>query len=229
LFVSRLEFTGDSLALLFAELFGHYRPTKVARRYTPLRMYLSRTTHGDSIRTFNAGRFLLYQSTYAPGTSLPRHYHEDSALMFATRGRFSENVAGRTFDCTAFDVIARPGGEAHTNRYDGGPTSCIVANFPNDLARFFSAPSMLPRIAVAPIANRVARELEVADEVSPLVVEGLLLELIGTASRPATCKFAPSWLGAARDFIHEHAAEKVTLQEIAAAARVHPASVVRAF
>src|SRR5205085_7256525 len=95
--------------------------------------------------------------------------------------------------------------------------------------RFFSAPSMLPRVAVAPIANRVAREIDAADEVSPLVVEGLLLELIGTASRPVTCKFPPSWLSAARDFIHEHAAEKVTLHEIAGAARVHPASVVRAF
>src|SRR5262249_2887484 len=156
------------------------------------------------------------------------HYHEGAALMFATRGAFSEYVGGRTFDCSTFDVIARPAGAVHTNRTSIA-ASCIIANFPADLGRFIPAPLLFPRNAVAPIANRVAREIEVSDEVSPLIVEGLLLELIGTASRPVTCKFPPSWLAAAREYIHEHASERVTLNDIAEAARVHPTSIVRAF
>jgi AraC family transcriptional regulator len=192
-------------------------------------MYLSPTTHGDRVRRCDAGRFILFQTRYAPATALPRHYHNLTALSFATRGTFVETVGRRTFQCNTFDVIARPAGEVHTNRYSERGTSCVIVNVPAELATRFETPSLLPRPAVAPIATRVAQELAIDDDVSSLVVEGLLLELIGTASRIPLCKHPPSWLASARDFIHEHASERVTLNEIAAAANVHAASVVRAF
>jgi AraC family transcriptional regulator len=197
-------------------------------------MYLSPTTHGDRIRRCDAGRFVMYETTYASATSLPPHYHEVAALLFSTRGSFAENVRRRTFECNAFDVIVRPAGEVHTNRYGAGGATCVVVSVANDVMaggaqRLFSEPSELPRTIVVPIAHRVSRELIVADDVSSLVVEGLLLEMIGAASRPVTCKHPPSWLANARDFIHEHAAERVTLHDIAGAASVHAASIVRAF
>ena len=198
------------------------------------KMYLSPTTHGDRIRRCDAGRFVMYETTYASATLLPPHYHEFAALLFSTRGSFAENVRRRTFECNAFDVIVRPAGEVHTNRYGAGGASCVVVSVANEVIaggtqRLFSEPSALPRAIVAPIAHRLSRELVIADDVSSLVVEGLLLEMIGTASRPVACKHPPSWLANARDFIHEHAAERVTLHDIAGAANVHAASVVRAF
>jgi len=197
-------------------------------------MYLSPTTHGDRIRRCDAGRFVMYESTYASATALPPHYHEVAALLFSTRGSFAEDVRRRTFECNAFDVIVRPAGEVHTNRYGAGGATCVVVSVANDVIasgaqRLFDEPSALPRAIAAPIAHRVSRELVIADDVSSLVVEGLLLEMIGAASRPVTCKHPPTWLANARDFIHEHAAERVTLHDIAGAANVHAASVVRAF
>jgi AraC family transcriptional regulator len=192
-------------------------------------MYLSPTTHGDRVRIREAGRFVLCQSTYAPATALPRHYHEVAALMFSTRGAFAETVAGRTFECSPFDVIVRPAGEGHTNRYGAGGASCVVVNLPPDLGRLIESPSLLTRRSVAPIANRVSHELAIDDDAAPLVIEGLLLELIGTGLRSPARVHPPAWLVRARDYIHEHAAERVTLREIAAAANVHPASLVRAF
>ncbi|HVR38243.1 MAG TPA: AraC family transcriptional regulator [Thermoanaerobaculia bacterium] len=188
------------------------------------------TTYGDPVCQFAAGGFLLYESRYAPSMQLPRHYHDGAALMFATRGAFSETVAGRTLACKTFDVIARPGGEVHTDRYSDDGASCVIVNVPKDrLGRLFDAPAILPRPQVAPIAHRVAQEIAADDDVSPLIVEGLLLELIGTASRPVTCTHAPSWLARARAFIDENASRRVTLHDIASAANVHPTSVVRAF
>ena len=193
-------------------------------------MYLSPTTHGDRIRRCDAGRFVLYESTYAPATELPRHYHELAAMMFATRGSFAENVARRTFDCRTFDVLVRPGGEAHTNRYGDRMTSCVIVNVPREYATpLFDEASLLPRPRVAPIAHRIGEELAFDDDAARIVVEGLVLEMIGTASRPVRCVRPPSWLALARDYIHEHAADRVTLREIAGAANVHEASIVRAF
>jgi len=199
-------------------------------------MYLSPTTHGERIRRCEAGRFVLYESTYAPATSLPRHYHEVAAMMFATRGSFAENVGQRTLECSAFDVLVRPAGEGHSNRYGDRATSCVIVNVPKDqlewlgsAARIFDAPSTLSRPRVAPIAHRIGEELAFDDDAAHVIVEGLVLEMIGTASRPVNCIRPPSWLALARDFIHEHAAERVTLREIAGAANVHAASIVRAF
>ncbi|HKR63019.1 MAG TPA: AraC family transcriptional regulator [Thermoanaerobaculia bacterium] len=192
-------------------------------------MYLSPTTHGDRVRTREAGRFVLYQSTYAPATALPRHYHDIAALMFSSRGAFAETVGGRTFEAAPYDVIVRPAGEVHTNRYNAGGASCVIVNVPHELCGWIRTPSLLPRRAVAPLAHRVTNELATDDEAAPLVLEGLLLELIGAGLRTPSALRAPSWLVRARDFIHEHATERVTLREIANAADVHPASLVRAF
>ena len=199
-------------------------------------MYLSPTTHGERIRRCEAGRFVLYESSYAPATSLPRHYHEIAAMMFATRGSFVENVARRTIECNTFDVLVRPPGEAHTNHYGDRAASCVIVNVSGEhlawlgnASRIFDAPSMLPRPRVAPIAHRIGEELAFDDDAAHVIVEGLVLEMIGVASRPVNCVRPPSWLALARDFIHEHATERVTLRDIASAANVHAASVVRAF
>jgi len=199
-------------------------------------MYLSPTTHGERIRRCDAGRFVVYESTYAPAATLPRHYHNNAALMFATRGAFSESVGRRTIECRTFDVLARPAGEAHSNAYADRVTSCVIVNVAAEsfdwlggAARIFSEPSVLARPRVAPIAQRIGEELAFEDDASRVVVEGLVLEMIGSASRPVQCVRPPSWLAHARDYIHEHAGERVTLREIASAANVHAASVVRAF
>ncbi|HEX8153260.1 MAG TPA: AraC family transcriptional regulator [Thermoanaerobaculia bacterium] len=39
----------------------------------------------------------------------------------------------------------------------------------------------------------------------------------------------PRWFAAVREYVHAHAGGRVTLEELAAVAGVHPASVVRAF
>lgn len=197
-------------------------------------MYLSPTTHGDDIRRFDAGRFILFESTYTPATRLPPHYHEVAALMFATRGSFVETAGRRRLECRAFDVIVRPAGEAHTDSYGAEQTSCVIANIDpqwlpsfGGAARLFDRPSLLSRSSVAAVARRLPDELRIADDVSPLVVEGLLLELIAAAARPAPV--APPWLERARDYIHAHFTERPSLAAIAEAAGVHPATLVRAF
>lgn len=197
-------------------------------------MYLSPTTHGERVRRLEAGRFLLFESTYTPATKLPPHYHDVAALMFATAGSFAETAGRRTFRCDTFDVMVRPAGEAHMDRYGEEQTSCVIVNVRPDVfpslgsaAHLFDSAMVLPRPRVAPIVQRVASELRAGDDVAPIVIEGLLLELIGTAARPQGTP--PRWLAHARDYIHAHGAERPSLAAIAAAAGVHPSTLVRMF
>jgi AraC family transcriptional regulator len=198
-------------------------------------MYFSPTTHGEHVRRFDAGRFILFESTYTPATKLPPHYHDVAAMMFATSGSFTETTGRRTFHCNTYDVMVRPAGEAHTDRYGEQQTSCVIVNvrtnvFPSlgSAARLFEDAMVLPRPRVASVVQRIASELHLHDDLAPLVVEGLLLELIGTVARPAR-RDAPQWLDVARDYIHAHGDERPSLNSIAAAAGVHPSTLVRVF
>jgi AraC family transcriptional regulator len=82
------------------------------------------------------------------------------------------------------------------------------------------------------LAARAYREFGEPDDLSPLVIEGLMFELIGETSRrqrPRTASPPPRWLNQARQLLHDNFSERVTLAEVAAAVGVHPAHLSKAF
>jgi len=191
-------------------------------------------TLGRPLQTLRAGGFTLIESAYAPSLALPQHGHDEAYLSFAVRGSFDERVGGKTFDCARYDVIVRPPGERHSNRYGEGGTRCVLVEIDAALlarirehTAIFDVPARLRR-DVQPIAMRIHRELMSIDAASALSVEGLVLELIGESSRRMHAK-APRWLGDARAYIHEHWPERPSLADIARAGGVHPSNLVRAF
>lgn len=192
-------------------------------------------TLGRPLQTLQAGGFTVIESSYAPSLALPGHGHDEAYLSFAVRGSFDERVGGKTFDCRAYDVIVRPPGERHSNRYGAAGARCLLIEvMPDCLPRLeqqtsiFKVPGRL-RAEVQPIAMRIQRELVACDAASSLAVEGLILELIAESSRDARRSPAPKWLGDAREYIHAHWPERPALADIARAGGVHPSNLVRAF
>jgi len=84
------------------------------------------------------------------------------------------------------------------------------------------------------LATRMYHEFRYVDDVSPLLVEGLGLEILGALFRQAdhdsgSRSSRPAWLRQAKDFIHDRFSETVSLTEIAAQAGVHPVHLSRSF
>lgn len=183
-------------------------------------------TLGRPTRTLNAGPFVVTEGVYRAGEVLPRHYHDHASLSFASRGSYEETLCGRVLRCKTFDVIAKAVGEVHSNRYGAEGTACVLVDLSDRFADM-TISAALPRAFATPIAIRVTRELHDADDVSPLIIEGLILELLGGALRPIR-RGAP-WLGAARDYIRANASQPLTTRAIADAAGVHPTTLSRAF
>ncbi len=70
------------------------------------------------------------------------------------------------------------------------------------------------------------------DDVAALVIEGLVLEMLAEVSRRQTepaVNGSPRWLKQARELIHEHFSESLTLNDIADAVGVHPVHLSRTF
>jgi AraC family transcriptional regulator len=85
------------------------------------------------------------------------------------------------------------------------------------------------------LAVRAVAELAEPDTLSPIVLEGLALDIVGTAARAtsrvahrAADRPAAAWLARAREILHESPAD-VTLSSLAAAVGLHPVYVARAF
>jgi AraC family transcriptional regulator len=82
------------------------------------------------------------------------------------------------------------------------------------------------------LALRAYDEFLQADDVSPLAVEGLTLELLALLARRfrESCgRKPPRWLAAARDLLHVRFAEPLALGELATAVKVHPTHLAREF
>jgi AraC family transcriptional regulator len=70
------------------------------------------------------------------------------------------------------------------------------------------------------------------DSAAPLVIEGLLLELVASASRlrdTGTESGRPHWLEEARDRIHAELPLRPSLSTLAQSVGVHPVTLARAF
>jgi len=70
------------------------------------------------------------------------------------------------------------------------------------------------------------------DDVSPFAMEGLALELVAATARQrekVVERKPPRWLEQARELLHAHFADTLSLSEVAAAVGVHPAHLARVF
>ncbi|HJQ39303.1 MAG TPA: AraC family transcriptional regulator [Thermoanaerobaculia bacterium] len=192
-------------------------------------------TFGSESRVIEAGEFTVVETSYAPLRALPRHGHEDAALCFSFRGSFEETVDGQTFEAAPYDVMVRPPAVRHSNRYASTGTQCVLIGVPQEavlrmqpFTSLFDETRRLSGDAGKPLALNILRELRQHDESSPIVLQGLILELIGASSRVRRST-PPRWLRDARDFIHAHWLERPSLAAIARAGGIHPANLVRGF
>lgn len=203
-----------------------------ALRYSPARF------PAPIVRTRAAGDFVLTETRYASDATLTTHAHEYSCLVVVLDGNFEERLERTTRAVGPGTLIVRPAGERHSDRFDRGGGRCLnVEMRPQWLARMRDAAGALARSSVyasaafAILGRRLHAELIMADDLSPLLVESLVLALADEAAqedrRPTP--IAPRWLVRTKECIDADAAAPVTLAALAAEAGVHPVHLATTF
>jgi AraC family transcriptional regulator len=195
--------------------------------------------YGEIVRNRAVGGFILSESAYTPGLAIPAHSHEDPFLYFVLQGASTEIFGKRSRSAEPSTLVFHPAGETHTNHWHGAGGRCFHLEItPPAWARLREHSPILDNPAEfqgglpAGVAVRLYREFHRDDDVSPLAMEGLALELLAeVARRPAAVveRTPPRWLRQARDLLHARFAGSPSLDEIAAAVGVHPAHLARVF
>jgi AraC family transcriptional regulator len=193
---------------------------------------------GECQGRFSAAGLLLTERVYPPRFTIPPHAHACSSLCLAVQGSFTETCAGRVWGCSPRMVFLRPRGEVHANRFgEAGGRVFGIELGPAWPARLGEMRPNLERPAVLEgpcldLALKLHRGFRRADPACPLIVEGLVLEILGEACRTAWSPrevAVPAWLRRARDLLQDRYRQPPSLMELADEVGVHPVHLARVF
>lgn len=193
---------------------------------------------GEIVRKRNIGGFSISERIYAAGTVLPQHCHAYAYLSCVMSGEYVEKYARRTSICGEGDLRFLPSGELHENEFTTAVRTLLVKIDPvmldrlGDHAMVLSAPGEVTGVACSWLANRMVREFLAEDDVAPLAMEGVLLEILAESARAigeGGGSNAPSWLRRVRESLEDSCLEAPSLSELAALAGVHPVHLSREF
>jgi AraC family transcriptional regulator len=177
------------------------------------------------------GGFLLSHTRYDDARELPWHAHAETYVTFVVDGTYRERLRGTTLDCVPRSVVVHPAGEEHADRFASRHANCLNVHLDPSWSRQsrFVHTALIQTASAAAIGTRVARELRHADALSPLVIEGLMLELFAEVERARDEDRAPSWLKKVHEVVESQYGRQLALAELAELAGVHPVHLARAF
>jgi AraC family transcriptional regulator len=181
--------------------------------------------------------FTLTESVYALGLRLSPHRHSQAYLSFVLSGSYTETYADRECACCAGALRFLPPDELHENHFDTTVRSLLVKidsqalDRLGDHAPVLSSPGEVSGLASSWLANRMYREFLASDDIAPLAMEGVLLEILAESARAIgeSGAHAPIWLRRVREALEDSYLLAPSLAELAAIGGVHPVHLSREF
>ena len=180
------------------------------------------------------GGLIMAESRYAPGSMTPVHVHETASFTVILRGEYMEEHRGQVFDCFPGKILFRNAGEQHRDHIGSSGAYCVMLEMrPTWLQRLDATrlPSSVCQMHDRwDVLLRLRRELTMVDDMTPLAVEALVLELCCQLRRArAAPGRIPQWLRHVQEKLEAEFGGRQSLQALAANANVHPSHLARAF
>lgn len=200
---------------------------------------LRAVTYGTPSSTaLDLGRFRVAAADFGSGLRIPSHFHPRACVSVVLSGRYLQRFPSRAFDCPSGGVIAKPAEERHADEWLA-PRSRHVIIEPDTRHHEALGPvrGLVDGIrhtrsaAALTLGRRIDRELGDPDDLTPLAVESLVLELLVVLQREtdAARDEPPAWLLRTRDRLHDSFRDPPGVDDLAADAGVHPSHLSRTF
>jgi AraC family transcriptional regulator len=206
----------------------------VAEKLPPKRLY------GESLKDRQVPGFNLSERTYSPFYKTPKHSHDHALFSLVIQGAYTGTYGVKTCLCEPSTLLFHPADGPHAEHFhNSGGRLFIIEIEPWWLDQVREHTVVIDRSSdfnggdLAMLSMKLYKEfLGIEDSISPLVVEGLILAIIGEASRRVAVPHSvqpPRWLMQAKDLLHDRFAEPLTLADIAQNVGVHPVHLAQVF
>jgi AraC family transcriptional regulator len=193
-------------------------------------------THGEAVRCIRAGEVRILETRHPANSQLPRHAHASASLACVLRGSFVEEAGAATVRCTPLSALFKPAGEEHADHYGADGAECLLIEVPESRLRVmpgtvFTGVLHVASGAVAALVQALATEVRSADALSPVAIEGLVLELLAQIGRQAEPQMhgGPSWLPGVLDMLRSRFREPLIMSDLASDAGIDPSHLARVF
>jgi AraC family transcriptional regulator len=195
--------------------------------------------YGDMFKSRDVSGVFLTEVSYPLGHWTPSHTHERAYFSLVLQGTADKGRSmSRSSDQTP-SVWFHPSGMLHDEQVRRwGGLSFFIEIGPT-LLQHVDGHTRLQKESIAfhggltnKLAARLYREFRQRDSASHIAIEGLVLEMLAQCSRDRTTstrRNIPRWLAEAREIIHEHYSESLSLSGIAKLVQRHPVHLATEF
>jgi AraC family transcriptional regulator len=191
--------------------------------------------YGAILSSQKVAELTVTENVYAPLVRLPEHSHQQSCFCLVLHGGYTEIYRRKTLTCQPFSIVFRPAGEVHSDHFGNARVRCFLIEFERNwldrVSRYVAAldgPRAFRQHSIAWLAMRLRKEINQRDAVTPLIIEGLMLEMLAETSRicvnsaSSARRRNPAWLARAGEIIRGRLSERLTLSDLARDVGVHP-------
>ena len=195
--------------------------------------------YGETLRSRKVASFELSERVYSPGYQTPKHTHKQALFCFVMQGAYTETYGSKTRECKASTLLFHPPEELHAERFhEAGGRSFIIEIAPNWLTQvrehltIAESSSDFHGGAFELLGQKLYREFAHTDGASPLIIEGLMMEMLGETMRHSAvkqCHHSPRWLEQAKELLHARFTENLTLADVAQNVSIHPVHLAQTF
>jgi AraC family transcriptional regulator len=180
---------------------------------------------------------ILSETHYPPMMSVPPHIHQRPYFGFLLGGAYFEELGPRGVTFAPLSVVFHPPREVRRGDISDRGARLFHAELPDAWMERLREHGGVPEIAldhhggpISTLARTLYREFRHPDAASPLVIEGVTLEMLGLLlRRPPSDGAAPPWLERAREMLRAQAVRPPSLAAVAAEVGVAPVRLARAF
>jgi AraC family transcriptional regulator len=172
-------------------------------------------------------------------SKVPQHSHDAAHFCIALTGNCMERFGTRTRDCRPLSWGFFPAGESHSFEIDAAESRSFGVDIGSrwldrarDCSKGLNHSERSHGGIIAQMLMRLYYELHHPDDVSPLAIEGLVLELLAAMSRShvkSRNRIPPRWLVKAEGFLRAHFSEHLNLGMVSDEVGVHPVHLAREF
>jgi AraC family transcriptional regulator len=197
-----------------------------------------RDLSGELLRKREIPGFTITEDRYDSGFTLPKHHHQRALLTFVLEGSYIETTGGTSAVCGPGTLRFHPAGAVHENNFQAG-LRCLHVEIENQVLErlreqspVLERPSEISGVASTWLANRLYIEFCRRDNVAPMAMEGVILEILVEGARASANVpelRSPRWLKRAREIVETRFLEPLSLTEIASAVGVHHVHLSREF
>jgi AraC family transcriptional regulator len=195
--------------------------------------------YGKDLRAQRIGPFSLHERVYPADFRTPRHSHDRPLFCYVVQGSYTETYGSKTRECKPSTFLFHAPGEPHAEcSHRSGWSSFLIEIENSWLERLREHSRVIDTSfdsqggVLSLLATRLYNEFIELDDISHMIIEGLMFELVGEASRclrsASVCR-PPGWLKQAKQLLHDRFAEQLTLAEIAQSVGVHPVHLAQVF